>query len=101
MGLSNGDPNHTGQTAAQAKPGEPEVGQNPPPTQVGMEGPEDHAEHDHDFVDFAETFLSSEPFVERAPEAQQPANQLTGILIHRHNPSSFKLHGDLCEALKL
>ena len=78
MGMSNGDPGNTGQTASLAKPGEHEAAQHHPPNQVGMEGPEDHAEHDHDFVDFAETFLSSEPFMERSAEGQQPAHQLPG-----------------------
>ena len=77
MGMSHGDRN-TGQPASLSKPGEPEPAQQHPPSQVGMEGPEDHAEQDHDFVDFAETFLSSEPFVDRSADSLHPTNQLPG-----------------------
>ena len=79
--MSNGDPGSAVHNSSLAKPGEaPEAVRQPSPAQVVklLEGPEDHAEHDHDFVDFAETFLSSEPFVERPQESQQQGNHFPG-----------------------
>ena len=46
-----------------------------------METPDDNPDTDHDFVDFAETFLSSEPFSERRPETKLPSpEQAAGSL---------------------
>ena len=69
-----------GQHANLARPGEPDSARHPSPNQGMklMEGTEEQPEHDHDFVDFAETFLSSEPFVERPQEGQPQSNQLPG-----------------------
>lgn len=70
-------------------------GENTSPPQVLklMDGPEDQPENDNDFVDFAETFLSSEPFSERPQEtgpqeAQQGTLGIAGIsyVMSHHTP---------------
>lgn len=48
---------------------------SPSPALKLMEGPEYPGDHDHDFVDFAETFLSSEAFAERPQEGKQPGTE--------------------------
>ena len=64
-------------------PGNPENPSQPQGLGKLMDSPEDHADNDNDFVDFAETFLSSEPFTERHEDGPPPlGEQLPGTGLH-------------------
>lgn len=53
-----------------------------------MDASEDNPDTDHDFVDFAETFLSSEPLNDRSSDAKPSAkDQHQGSVVSSSNPT--------------